>query len=416
MRRDEDTLIAWAWRDYLARWALPDKPDELESSLAERIPFLPMAKAAMACMRAASDWAAGSEAVGAPIGEWVVSGASKRGWTSWLVGAAGPCTACPHIAAVAPLVPIVPSLSAEMHYQYKSYGGAFTFVYRDYVEAGILKWMDTPAMASFDAIAGPASSPAYARRLARLPRLAVISSDDEFMQFDWSSLWPRIGGEEHLLIDPNSEHSLVTGLPTLLSSMAALVASLVHGESRRPAFSVERDASASGGGTLTVTVDVARGPAPTRVALRHAQTLQTARRDFRWVRLAGTNDTAPCRLPGVPIKPVEGGGNCLEPIVWRSTSLEPQPQQHTRGPAAAQDAAANGRTTAAPAPRALVYKATPPAPRSGHWTGYFVELSFPSETLRHSPFLLTTRGFVWPETMPPHVACANISQCAIRLV
>ena len=54
----------------------------------------------------------------ADIEGWVVSGSSKRGWTSWDVGATR-CESCPaKILAIAPLVPIVPDIIKEVHQQW----------------------------------------------------------------------------------------------------------------------------------------------------------------------------------------------------------------------------------------------------------------------------------------------------------
>ena len=93
-----------------------------------------------------------------------------------------------------------------------------------------------------------------------------------------------------------------------------------------------------------------KGWAPTRVVFRHTQTPPSGRRDFRWVRLAD-NSTSPCDPPGVPLKPMEGGGNCLQPMLWHAQELQPQPG----------------------APR--VYQAAAPTPTQG-WAGYYVELFF----------------------------------------
>ena len=85
-------------------------------------------------MRAAQEFLE-AEKIGKVDG-WVVSGASKRGWTTWDVGIAR-CESCPaKIVALAPLVPIVPDISAEVHRMWQAYGG-FTWAFDDYTALNI---------------------------------------------------------------------------------------------------------------------------------------------------------------------------------------------------------------------------------------------------------------------------------------
>jgi PhoPQ-activated pathogenicity-related protein len=66
-----------------------------------------MAKAGFNCMRAAQEFL--KERNIADIQGWIVSGASKRGWTTYNM-AATKCETCPaKIIAIAPLIPIIPS-------------------------------------------------------------------------------------------------------------------------------------------------------------------------------------------------------------------------------------------------------------------------------------------------------------------
>jgi PhoPQ-activated pathogenicity-related protein len=74
-----------------------------------------MAKAAFQTMRAAQEFL--KEQNIAEVEGWVVAGASKRGWTTWLVGATK-CESCVKILAINPLVPIVPDLIKEVHRQW----------------------------------------------------------------------------------------------------------------------------------------------------------------------------------------------------------------------------------------------------------------------------------------------------------
>ena len=59
-----------------------------------------------------------------------------------------------------------------------------------------------------------------------------------------------------------------------------------------------------------------------------------------------------------------------------------------------------------------VYSATPPAPRGGRWTGYYVELFFKSSL--KSDYLFTTPGFTWPDTLP--FADCKGAECTGRLL
>ena len=45
-------------------------------------------------------------------------------------------------------------------------------------------------------------------RIEHLPVNFIVSSDDEFMSFDWTNIYSDyMRGEKNLLINPDSEHS-----------------------------------------------------------------------------------------------------------------------------------------------------------------------------------------------------------------
>jgi PhoPQ-activated pathogenicity-related protein len=47
-------------------------------------------------------------------------------------------------------------------------------------------------------------------QLASIPKYIVVSSNDEFMSMDWTSMyWDKLQGEKHLIIIPNSEHFMM---------------------------------------------------------------------------------------------------------------------------------------------------------------------------------------------------------------
>jgi hypothetical protein len=196
------------------------------------------------------------------------------------------------------------------------------------------------------------------------------SSDDEFMQFDWSQIWyDELTGEKHLLIVPNSEHSLATGIPEVLETISSFAKSVALGHTGRPSFDYSRS-NETGAVTVTIPKEHMKGA---KVVLRHSSTLQSERRDFRWVRSAVPASS--CKLPDIKLKKPMFGGNCLQPIFWLGRTLKD-----------------NGDG---------VFTAMPPEPKHGHWTGYYLEVFFPSDGgLRLAPFQFSTPGFTWPNALP----------------
>ena len=250
------------------------------------------------------------------------------------------------------------------------------------VDAGIIPQLDSDGFQKLGQIVDPKY---YAERLAALPKVVVDSSDDEFMQFDWTDIWrDQFEKNTRLLIAPNSEHSLATGLPALMPTLAASFEAISAGRPM-PSFTTAYDAAT---GKLSVTLPA--GMSHGKVVLRHAQTFSTTRRDFRWVRLA-SNITEPCKLPEVTLKKPVFGGNCLVPIIWHGETLQP-------------DAVEAGADT--------VFTATPPEPKAGHWTGYYIEVYFSSPAAGEYKF--TSPGYAWPNTLP--FEDCHAEGCTPRLV
>ena len=102
-----------------------------------------------------------------------------------------------------------------------------------------------------------------------MPKLIVLSSDDEFMMMDWSNIWyDSLTGEKHLLISPNSEHSLSTNIYGELSAFCSFARSIISGHESRPHFNFTYD-----GQTGEIKVKVSDEHKVSKVLLRHAETL-----------------------------------------------------------------------------------------------------------------------------------------------
>lgn len=349
--REEDAVIAWAWNMYL------------QTGDAEWLPRLPMVKAAMAAMRAVEEYT--REAGIADIDGWVVAGASKRGWTTWMVGAVN-CPTCPNVEGIAPIVPIVPNLQVGVHHMWQAFGG-FTFAFNDYTDVNITTRIDDDNTTELFKIVDPIY---YVDRLARLPKTVLVSSGDEFMMFEWTKNWADIfKGETHLYIADNAEHSMATGIVGLLRTLSNFCNSIFL-QGTRPQFNYEMDLENG-----TITVQVPEDQELIKVVYRHAKTLNDERRDFRLAAQALVKDdgSAYCKLPTVGPIGMDGANICIQPIIW------------------------TGKTLKESSPGTYTIKIDEP---NKGWTGAYVEVYFKSDTGLDQNWQLTTPGMVWPQTMP----------------
>jgi PhoPQ-activated pathogenicity-related protein len=126
------------------------------------------------------------------------------------------------------------------------------------------------------------------------------------MMMDWTNIWyDSMPGESHLLIAQNSEHSLATGIPELVPSLANMLGSIAAGHTReqRPDFKYTFDNTT---GRITVMIPKTM-PAKT-VKIWHAETLQSERRcDCRpdQTRSDQIDTVYPTRLDKPPDQPLQ---------------------------------------------------------------------------------------------------------------
>lgn len=106
----------------------------------------------------------------------------------------------------------------------------------------------------------------YLDRLNKIPKYFLVSSDDEFMSMDWTNIyWNKFGGEKHLSIMPNTEHSMATGMYEAVSLISTYLRSVAAGKTDRPRFDYTYD-NVTGEITVTVPKDQVQ---PTTIELRH---------------------------------------------------------------------------------------------------------------------------------------------------
>lgn len=202
--RQEDELVAYTWDKYLQTG---------ESGWLAR---LPMTKAVVRAMDAVQEFA--SER-GVALDQFVVVGASKRGWTAWTAAAVDR-----RVCAVIPLVIDMLNLKPSMEHHYRTYG-EWAIALRDYIEIGIHKRWTDPRLDEILAIEEP-----YALRdRLTMPKYLINAAGDEFFLPDSSQFYfHELPGQKYLRYVPNSGHWLKAGGVDL--SVAAFYTAVLAGE------------------------------------------------------------------------------------------------------------------------------------------------------------------------------------------
>jgi PhoPQ-activated pathogenicity-related protein len=182
-----------------------------------------------------------------PVSGFVIAGESKRGWTTWLVGAVEAIKPSNRVIAILPIVLDALNMRAFFHRQFQFYG-AWTFALGDYYAANITQAIDEPEFTELLNIIDPFT---YRSRLT-MPKFAVNAVGDEFQMPDDQRHWvAEMPGEMNVLMIKNAEHLLSTNLPELLQSVASFVEAVVANVSR-PKYMWTIDNVT---GAITVTVD-----------------------------------------------------------------------------------------------------------------------------------------------------------------
>lgn len=247
-KRTEDAIIAFTWKKYLEtgdeKWPLR----------------LPMTKAAMKAMNATQEFLASVAGGQVKVGRWVVTGGSKRGWTTWTVGAVDK-----RVIAIMPVVIDMLNMEASFTHHWRVYGFWAPAV-KDYVEHGIMEWQGTEQYRKLLEIEEPYE---YRARLT-MPKYMVNSAGDQFFVVDSSQFYFNdLKGEKYLRYVPNTDHG-VTKRSDAAQSLATYYESIVRGW-KRPEF----DWSISKDGVITVTSK----EKPSSVKLWSAENPEA--RDFR---------------------------------------------------------------------------------------------------------------------------------------
>jgi PhoPQ-activated pathogenicity-related protein len=255
----EDDLIAETFVRYL-------------TTKDENWPLLfPMVKSVVKAMDVLQ--AFGKQEWGEPMSKFIVAGASKRGWTTWLSAAIDQ-----RIGAIAPIVIDTLNMRAQLPRQLKSFG-AYSARLEPYTSRGLVPIPESPEGQRLLSMVDPW---AYRDRL-RLPKLIINGTNDFYWTTDALNLyWNELPDKKWVIYVPNAGHDLRRQDRPDPDQMTHLIHGLAafyrHQISGRPMPDVtwkheDRD------GKLRLTIST--NPKPLGARLWVAQ---TASKDFRAVQ------------------------------------------------------------------------------------------------------------------------------------
>ncbi len=246
-KRTEDSLIAYCWDKYLRtgdeRW--PTR--------------LPMTKSAVRAMDTITAFCASQEGGSFNVESFVVSGGSKRGWTTWTTAAVDK-----RVVAIIPIVIDMLNIEPSFIHHWEAYG-FYAPAVGDYTALGIMDWQGSKEYKNLMRIEEPYE---YRDRLT-MPKFIINATGDQFFLPDSSQFYfHNLLGVKYLRYVPNADHSLreSDAVETLAACYHAVVA-----KAALPQFSWD--------GSVPGTLRVRSHEKPQAVKLWQAT--NPAARDFR---------------------------------------------------------------------------------------------------------------------------------------
>ena len=186
--RKEDALVAFTFDQYLKTgdptWPL----------------LFPMVKSAVRAMDTLQSFA--RQEFDQRIERFVVSGESKRGWTSWLTGAVDT-----RVVAIAPMAIDMLNMKAQLDWTQKMYGQQSDEI-SDYTDLNLHQKLDDPPMQTLRGWVDPYSY----RRSYTMPKLLLLGTNDPYWVVDsLRHYWSDLPEPKLVFQTPNAGHDLGGG-------------------------------------------------------------------------------------------------------------------------------------------------------------------------------------------------------------
>jgi PhoPQ-activated pathogenicity-related protein len=187
--RVEDEIISYGWRKFLEGGAKDEDAIWLSR--------LPMTVAAQRAMDTITDFMQSQHSTS--VDTFVVSGASKRGWTTWTTGIFDE-----RVAAIAPVVIDLLNLVPSFQHHWRAYG-EWSPAIEDYEDQNIMQWQYSAEYNRMLDLIDPLS---YQDSLDMPKYILNAASDEFFLPDSWQFYWDDLPSQKHLRYVPNAGHSL----------------------------------------------------------------------------------------------------------------------------------------------------------------------------------------------------------------
>lgn len=162
--------------------------------------LFPMVKSAVRAMDAVQEF---MKARSHPVTRFVVSGASKRGWTTWLTSAMDS-----RVQALGPMVIDILNMPRNLTHQIDAYG-QYSVEIEDYVKLGILDDIRSKSGSAIVTMIDPYS---YRKDLDK-PKMLFMGTNDQYWVIDnVKNYLDQIPGKTLIHYVPNAGHDLGNGI------------------------------------------------------------------------------------------------------------------------------------------------------------------------------------------------------------
>lgn len=201
--------------------------------------LLPMTKSAVRAMTAVQEIAKKQWDI--DVKEFMVTGGSKRGWTTWLTAAVDK-----RVRAIAPLVYDILNFPKQLPHQVATWG-KYSEMIGDYSSKGLTEMLSTAEGQTLTTIVDPY----FYRERFKMPKMIVNGANDRYWVIDAAQFYFNdLPGEKYLLYVPNAGHSLQEGLPRVVNNLTAFYLAVA---SKQPLAQIQADVKRQGN-KLLVTV------------------------------------------------------------------------------------------------------------------------------------------------------------------